>query len=94
MSRLQEENRRINKQQDSPKRDDKTDSKDDQLNIADSANLLNASDFQKMQRLRGQMDKQRDELKCRDQEVQEKNNEIENVSIFFKKNCNFELFQF
>lgn len=83
VNRLQEENRRISKQQESPKRDghDKATAKDDQSTKAgDSTNLLNASDFQKLQRLRGQMEKQRDELKCRDQEVYEKNTEIENVS--------------
>ncbi|XP_031635140.1 RILP-like protein homolog [Contarinia nasturtii] len=45
------------------------------------SNLLNESDFQKLKRLRGQMEKQRDELMCRDQEIEEKNTEIENFSI-------------
>lgn len=86
VSRLQEENRRIQKQQESPKHDDAK-LKDKQLAEADStANLLNASDFQKMQGLRGQMEKQRDELKVRDQEIEEKNSEIENVreNYFFR----------
>lgn len=83
VSRLQEENRRIQKQQESPKHDDAK-LRDKQLAEADStANLLNASDFQKMQLLRGQMEKQRDELKVRDQEIEERNSEIENVSKKF-----------
>lgn len=79
VTRLQEENRRIQKQQESPKHDDAK-LRDRHLSESSStANLLNASDFQKMQLLRGQMEQQRDELKVRDQEIEEKNSEIENV---------------
>lgn len=85
VSRLQEENRRISKQAESPKHND-ANSASNELNKTDAtANWLNASDFQKMQRLRGQMEKQRDDLKCRDQEIEEKNNDIENVRVF--KSC-------
>lgn len=80
VNRLQEENRRI-KQSDSYKDshgDGKFTSKTQPL---DTTNLLNESDFQKLKRLRGQMEKQRDELMCRDQEIEEKNTEIENVSF-------------
>lgn len=81
MSRLQDENRRILKQAESPKHNDANAASNNELCSSHStANLLNASDFQKMQRLRGQMEKQRDDLKCRDQEIEEKNNEIDNVS--------------
>lgn len=76
VNRLQDENRRI-KQSDSAKQ------MNEDLNKAKhstpSINLLNESDFQKLQRLRGQMEKQRDELMVRDQEIEEKNSEIENV---------------
>lgn len=81
VSRLQEENRRISKQSDSPKHNDGNAANNELCKTDSSANLLNASDFQKMQRLRGQMEKQRDDLKCRDQEIEEKNNEIENVRV-------------
>lgn len=79
VSRLQEENRRISKQAESPKHNDGNATSNELCKNDSTANLLNASDFQKMQRLRGQMEKQRDDLKCRDQEIEEKNNEIENV---------------
>lgn len=86
VNRLQEENRKITKQANSPKHDigktSETSTKGNLLTKADgSTNLLNASDFQIMQRLRSQLEKQRDELMCRDQEIQEKNNEIENVFL-------------
>lgn len=78
MNRLQEENRRIKHTENQTKGSDdgKQVPKKQQL---DTANLLNESDFQKLKRLRGQMEKQRDELMCRDQEIEEKNTEIENV---------------
>lgn len=83
VSRLQEENRRISKQAESPKHHDGNTASNELCKTDSTANLLNASDFQKMQRLRGQMEKQRDDLKCRDQEIEEKNNEIENVREFY-----------
>lgn len=79
VSRLQEENRRISKHVESPKHNDGNNASNELCKTDSTANLLNASDFQKMQRLRGQMEKQRDDLKCRDQEIEEKNNDIENV---------------
>lgn len=80
VNRLQDENRRI-KQSDNAKQfnDDITPNKTPTK--TPSINLLNESDYQKLQRMRGQMEKQRDELMCRDQEIEEKNSEIENVSI-------------
>lgn len=80
VSRLQEENRRI-KQSESPYHTASSSSPSTPKSQSEqTANLLNESDFQKMQRLRGQMEKQRDELMCRDQEIEEKNTEIENVN--------------
>lgn len=87
VNRLQEENRRI-KQTDSYNHSSDTgDTNKVPKNQAGALNLLNESDFQKMKRLRGQMEKQRDELMCRDQEIEEKNTEIENVRfhLFEKK---------
>lgn len=82
VSRLQEENRRIQKLQESPSHESKiSDDSEEQLaKNGSAANLLNATDFQVMQRLRAQIEKQRDELKTKDQRVQDGNNEIENVS--------------
>lgn len=79
VNRLQEENRRF-KQNDSSKLYNESDGKTVPKCQTDTSNLLNESDFQKLKRLRGQMEKQRDELMCRDQEIEEKNTEIENVS--------------
>lgn len=87
VNRLQEENRRFKQ----------TDAKN--VNILDdgnhvpkieqnASNLLNESDYQKLKRLRGQMEKQRDELMCRDQEIEEKNTEIENVRVALDSNSN------
>lgn len=79
VNRLQEDNRRL-KQSDNAKQlnNDWTTSKSH--GATPPTNLLNESDYQKLQRLRGQMEKQRDELMCRDQEIEEKNSEIENVN--------------
>lgn len=77
VNRLQDENRRL-KQSDNTKLNDDTTSK--LKGPSPPTNLLNESDYQKLQRLRGQMEKQRDELMVRDQEIEEKNSEIENVS--------------
>lgn len=77
VNRLQEENRRIKQNENYAKGND--DGKQVPKKQPDVANLLNESDFQKLKRLRGQMEKQRDELMCRDQEIEEKNTEIENV---------------
>lgn len=77
VNRLQEENRRIKQNENYMKNSD--DGKQVPKKQLDTANLLNESDFQKLKRLRGQMEKQRDELMCRDQEIEEKNTEIENV---------------
>lgn len=79
MNRLQEENRRIKQNDSYTHSGDTGDTKQVPKNQAGALNLLNESDFQKMKRLRGQMEKQRDELMCRDQEIEEKNTEIENV---------------
>lgn len=82
VNRLQEENRRI-KQADLLRPSTDPDAKLVPRNRSDPSSL-NESDFQKLQRKmesqRGQMEKQRDELMCRDQEIEEKNTEIENVS--------------
>lgn len=79
VNRLQEENRRLKHN------DSYNQSSDDGNQVPKShgnvSNLLNESDFQKLKRMRGQMEKQRDELMCRDQEIEEKNTEIENVSM-------------
>lgn len=82
VNRLQEENRRIKQSENYTKSSD--DEKQVPKKKLDTANLLNESDFQKLKRLRGQMEKQRDELMCRDQEIEEKNTEIENVMKKFK----------
>lgn len=78
VNRLQEENRRI-KQNDSYKLSNESVGDGKHVQKSAAPNLLNESDFQKLKRLRGQMEKQRDELMCRDQEIEEKNTEIENV---------------
>lgn len=81
VNRLQDENRRL-KQSDNAKKlnnDDWTTTKSQET--TPSTNVLNEPDYQKLQRLRGQMEKQRDELMCRNQEIEEKNSEIENVNI-------------
>lgn len=78
VNRLQEENRRI-KHNDGYMSGGVADGKQVPKSQNDTSNLLNESDFQKLKRLRGQMEKQRDELMCRDQEIEEKNTEIENV---------------
>lgn len=80
VNRLQEENRRI-KQNDSYMNVNVADGKQVPKSQVDTTNLLNESDFQKLKRMRGQMEKQRDELMCRDQEIEEKNTEIENVNL-------------
>lgn len=77
VDRLQEENRRIKQKQ---SHESLGDGKQLQSSQSDALNLLNEPDFQKLKRLRGQMEKQRDELMCRDQEIEEKNTELENVS--------------
>lgn len=79
VNRLQEENRRI-KQNDSYKHLNESVGDGKHVQKSAAPNLLNESDFQKLKRLRGQMEKQRDELMCRDQEIEEKNTEIENVT--------------
>lgn len=84
VSRLQDENRRIQKLQESPSREAQSiDSQNDQSASSSaqdaSANLLSASDFQTMQRLRNQIEKQREELKSRDEKLQQEANEIESV---------------
>lgn len=80
VNRLQDDNRRL-KQSDTAKQlnNDWTTGKSQEG--TSSTNLLNESDYQKLQRLRGQMEKQRDELMCRNQEIEEKNSEIENFNI-------------
>lgn len=86
VTRLQEENRRIKQAELRSAADN--DARLVPRNRSDPSSL-NESDFQKLQRKmetqRGQMEKQRDELMCRDQEIEEKNTEIENVrkSIIF-----------
>lgn len=78
INRLQEENRRIKQNENSMRSSDDGKQVPNKKQL-DTTNLLNESDFQKLKRLRGQMEKQRDELMCRDQEIEEKNTEIENV---------------
>lgn len=78
VNRLQDENRRM-KQTDNAKALNEEANKTSSKGQSQPINLLNESDYQKLQRLRGQMEKQRDELMCRDQEIEEKNSEIENV---------------
>lgn len=82
VNRLQEENRRF--KQNTYKNVDGialADGKQVPNSEQDVSNLLNESDFQKLKRMRGQMEKQRDDLMCRDQEIEEKNTEIENVNF-------------
>lgn len=94
VNRLQDENRRI-KQSESPFASLDSESS---LHVQvprtslDSTNLLNESDFQKLKRMRGQMEKQRDELMCRDQEIEEKNTEIENVCVTLQKIQRWKIF--
>lgn len=80
VNRLQEENKRIKQSENYMKCSD-DDGKQVPKKQSEIANLLNESDFHKLKRLRGQMEKQRDELMCRDQEIEEKNTEIENVCV-------------
>lgn len=85
VSRLQDENRRIQKLQESPSRELKSiEGQNDQSASSSaqdaSANLLSSTDFQTMQRLRNQIAKQREELKNRDEKLQQETNEIESVS--------------
>lgn len=88
VSRLQEENRRYQKQQ-SPSSSDCSITdvnllRNTPINAADStANLSTNNDFQLLQRLRCQIDKQRNELKAKDSELQIKISEVENVIGFF-----------
>lgn len=83
VNRLQEENRRIQKLHESPSHESSVNgSEDDLISKDDSqANLLSASDFQMMQRLRSQIEKQREEIKSRDEKLQLENNEIESLTI-------------
>lgn len=83
VNRLQEENRRIKQNEYKNVNDNIADGKQVPKTEQNVSNLLNESDFQKLKRLRGQMEKQRDELMCRDQEIEEKNTEIENVRTEF-----------
>lgn len=81
VSRLQDENRRLIKQQ------QQTPNSDNTTNImtinSESPSKSGApSDGQILQRLKTQIDKQRDEIKAKDRDLQEKNSDIENVSIF------------
>lgn len=82
VGRLQEENRRIQKLQESPSHVSLSAGNVDDQTFADdaTANLLSASDFQVMQRLRSQIEKQREEIKHKEEKLQEENNEIEGVS--------------
>lgn len=84
VNRLQEENRRIKHNEYKNVGDNVADGKQVPKPEPNASNLLNESDFQKLKRLRGQMEKQRDELMCRDQEIEEKNTEIENVGFNFR----------
>lgn len=87
VNRLQEENRRF--KQNDTKNVNIVDDENHVPKIEQNAsNLLNESDYQKVKRLRGQMEQQRDELMCRDQEIEEKNTEIENVRVCFIQNLN------
>lgn len=88
INRLQEENRRIKQNENSMRSSE--DGKQVPNKKLDTTNLLNESDFQKLKRLRGQMEKQRDELMCRDQEIEEKNTEIENVCKTSQQKCQFQ----
>lgn len=88
INRLQEENRRIKQNENSMRSSE--DGKQVPNKKLDTTNLLNESDFQKLKRLRGQMEKQRDELMCRDQEIEEKNTEIENVRKTSQQKCQFQ----
>ena len=86
VNRLQEENRRIKQYESRNANDSYGDGNQVPKAVQNPiSNLLNESDFQKLKRLRGQMEKQRDELMCRDQEIEEKNTEIENVCSCFGK---------
>lgn len=88
VSRLQEENRRYQKQH-SPSTDGVitgiVENSSDFLRNKTagdlSPNLSTNNDFQLLQRLRCQIDKQRNELKTKDNELQTKIGEAENVSF-------------
>lgn len=90
VSRLQEENRRYQKQQ-SPSSDGGATITDVNLlrNTSTNAstdsttNLSTNNDFQLLQRLRCQIDKQRNELKAKDNELETKISEVENVIFFY-----------
>lgn len=88
VNRLQEENRRIQKLHESPSHESSLiGSDDDKMGKDDSqANLLSASDFQVMQRLRSQIERQREEIKSRDEKLQQENNELESVSLIIDWN--------
>lgn len=80
VSRLQDENRRILKQQ-GPSNDYPS---SPQRLVKDEANCANSSatsDFQVLQRLRTQVEKHRNELKTKETDLQNKSSEVENVSV-------------
>lgn len=82
VGRLQDENRRIQKLQESPSHGSShsADGSDDQGANDATANLMHASDFQVMQRLRNRIEKQREDIKNMDEKMQDRANEIDGVS--------------
>ena len=83
VSRLQEENRRIQKDQSPNSTGTDTHFTTPNSIKDDVSNNLNgsATDFQVLQRLRGQVDKYRNDLKIKDLELQAKTSDVENVIV-------------
>lgn len=93
VSRLQDENRRISKQQStSPSHnpDQKHQTLNDQMATPavtqtpkdDKAAPSGQADLQMLQRLRGQIEKQRHDLKMKELDLQAKSSEVDNVHIY------------
>lgn len=79
VSRLQDENRRILKQQ-GPNNDYPPSPQRVVKDEANDANSSATSDFQVLQRLRTQVEKHRNELKTKETDLHNKSSEVENVS--------------
>lgn len=83
VSRLQDENRRILKQQ-SPGNEYPPSPQRLVKDEASGANSSATSDFQVLQRLRTQIEKHRNELKTKETDLHNKSSEVENVSDFYQ----------
>lgn len=91
VSRLQEENRRIQKDKSPdnglPPQLQHISLKDDVNCIVTNSQASSGTDFHVLQRLRSQVDKYRNELKIKDNELQLKSSEVENVNIISYYYC-------